>query len=144
MSTPQKIIDTAFGWISIKAAEEPLQPSQVQDGLHQLNNFLAEQDVIGVLKGIEPVQSLDTELKEPRHATGFLEANVAVKLAAFYGSPVSQSLAAEVVRTQSIVTRATLNIKPPYPETLPLGSGNDDYYSYNNNTFFPEQDEDNF
>ena len=144
MSTPQKIINTAFGWISIKAAEEPLQPAQVQDGLHQLNNFLAEEDAIGVLKGIEPVLSLDTELGEPRYATGFLECNVAVKLAAFYGRQVSTSLAAEVVRTQSIVTRATLNIKPPYPETLPYGSGNDWYYTYRNRTFFPEQDEDNF
>jgi len=144
MTTPQKIIDTAFGWIAIKAAEETLTGAEAQDGLHQLNNFLAEQDAIGVLKGIEPVLALDAELQEPRYSTGFLEANVAVKLAAFYGVQVSKSLAAEVVRTQSIVTRATLHLKAPYPETLPIGSGNDNYYTYRNHIFFPEQNEDNF
>jgi hypothetical protein len=144
MTTPQKIINTAYGWIGVLAAETPLTPSEAQDGLHQLNNFLAEENAIGVLKGIDPVESLDSDLQEPRYATGFLECNVAVKLAPFYGAQVTQALAAEVVRSRSIVIRATLNLKAKKPETLPIGSGNDDYYSYNNNTFFPEQNEDNF
>jgi hypothetical protein len=146
MTTPQKIIDTAFGWLAIKAAEEPLTAAMASDGLHQLNNFLAEEDAISVLKGIQPTENLDTDLQEPRYATGFLEANVAVKLAAFYGKQVSQSLAAEVVRTQAIVTNATLNMQAvEFPSTLPTGSGNswDDGYYYNDD-FFPEPPKENF
>lgn len=146
MATAQKIIDRAFSKIGVKAAETPLTAAEISDGLDSLNDLLSAWDATGVLKGVAPVESADTDLEEPRYATGAIKAHLAIILAGEYGVPLSPSLIGEADHFMRYLVTASTNLEDvAFPSTLPKGSGNrNDYGIGYDRDFFPENDKRNF
>jgi hypothetical protein len=91
MTTAQHIINRAYSKVGIKAAETPLQATEVQDGLDVLNDLLAEWDATGILKGVSPVKLASDIVEAPRHADGALKAVLAIRLANEYNKPIWES-----------------------------------------------------
>lgn len=146
MSTAQKILDRAFTKNGIRAAETPLTPSEISDGLDVLNDLLASWDSTGVLKGITPVMDVSEDLMEPRYSTWAIKTHVAAILAGEYGVQVTQALAADVVNSMNSMLSASINLQDlEFPSTLPIGSGNRNLYGEGfDRDFFREDQKRNF
>lgn len=146
MSTARRIIERAFSKNGIRGAETEISPSEISDGLDVLNDLLAQWDSTGVLKGIPPVQDVDTELMEPRYSTAALKAQVAVIIAGEYGIPVSTALAQDLTGSLNSMLSANTDLQNlEFPSTLPIGSGNrDEYGTGYDRDFFPENSKRNF
>jgi hypothetical protein len=144
MATALKIIERAFSKIGVKAAETPLQPSEINDGLDVLNDMLATWGATGVLKGVDPVMNATDEVKAPRYSLWAIKANVAILLAGEYGIQVSQAMANDAVSSLQQMTMAQIDMSDiPFPSTLPVGSGNydgmgveEDFFSIDNTQNF--------
>jgi hypothetical protein len=144
MTTALQIIKRAFAKVGIRAAETPLQASEINDGVDVLNDMLATWGATGVLKGVDPVMNATDEVKAPRYAIWAIKANVAILIAGEYGIEVSRSLANDA--TSSLAQMLSVEIdmtNMPFPSTLPRGSGN--YWGVGwEDSFFPADNTQNF
>jgi len=146
MTTALKIINRAFQKTGIKAAETPLKPSELTDGLDVLNDLIKSWGASGLLVGVAPVQDVGDDLNEPDEATWALKANIAVIIAGEYRIEITQSMAVDASQSKNLLITATANLNDTeYPSTLPIGSGNRNQYGYGyDRDFFPENDKENF
>lgn len=146
MSTARKIIERAFSKIGVKAAESPLSPSEIEDGLDSLNDLLNTWNSTGELKGVSPVQDVGTDLQEPDYATMALKSSLAIILAGEYGVAIPQGLPTEATIAMSSMIVASANTSNvEFPPTLPRGSGNQNAVLGSTFTdFFPEKNRRNF
>ena len=146
MTTARKIIERAFSKAGIRAAETPLEASEISDGLDVLNDMLVSWDATNTLKGVPPVMNADDELAAPRYAIGAIKANVAILIAGEYGITVTQSMAYDASNSLSELVKASINLRGiEYPSTLPVGSGNrDEFGDGYDRKYFPEDKTLNF
>jgi hypothetical protein len=146
MTTALKIASRAFQKAGIKAAETPLEASEIEDALDVLNDLINAWNATGVLKGVSPVLDIGEDLKEPSYSSWALKANLAIMIAGEYGKEVSQSMAIDASQSMNALISASSNLSDiEYPDTLPIGSGNNEQYdnSYDRD-FFPENELENF
>lgn len=140
MATALHIIERAFSKAEIRASETPLEASEVQDALDLLNDMLSEWDNTGLLKGAEPVDSIDSVVDVPRYSEGAIKANLAIRLAGEYGKEVTQSMAFNATDSVANLVKASVNFADvSFPATLPVGSGNQTEGYYDQRRFYPEQ-----
>ena len=146
MTTALKIIERAFSKAQIRTAETPLSDSEINDGRDTLNDMLALWDATGVLKGVPPVDDVNTDLQEPRAATLMIKSNLAIRIVSEYGIQVGQGLALEATSSLSEWITSSIDLtQTEFPSTLPIGSGNRDEYGYGfDRDFFPENTNRNF
>ena len=147
MTTALKMISRAFSKAQIKPAETPLTASEVEDGLDVMNDILAHWDANGTLKGVPLLNDINDRVACPRYAERAIKASIAIMIAGEYNVPVTQAMAEDVYSGVSAMIAAgnTLSIDIEYPDTLPVGSGNrDDYYTYVDDNFFPNNTKLNF
>ena len=146
MATARKILERAFSMMGVRAAETPLEASEVNDGLDVLNDLLALWDSTGVIKGVAPVADVDDVVIAPRQALPALKANVALQLAGEYGVQVTQSLAHAATDSLAQLVTSTIQLDTvDLPGTLPRGSGNRrDCEDYLGQDFFPGGKKSNF
>jgi hypothetical protein len=146
MATARHIIERAFSKIGIRAAETPLQASEIEDGRDVLNDLLKSWDATGTLKGVPPVDDVENVLEAPPYSHWALKANVAILLAGEYGIVVSQAIANDAVKSLAEMVKASINLRDiKFPSTLPRGSGNSGAYRVGyEREFFAEDDNPNF
>ncbi len=145
MTTALKIISRAFQKAGIKAAEVPLTPSEIEDGLDVLNDMVKTWGAVGILKGVTPVIDVGDDLNEPDESSWALKANLAIMMAGEYRVEVSQSMAIDATNSlEGLISSSTDLESVPLPSTLPMGSGNDEQYYNSNQEFFPENEKENF
>ena len=143
MITALKIIERAFAKCGIRAAETPLQASEVADGLDILNDLIASWGATATLKGVDPVKNATDNVNAPRHSWRALKANLAIEIATEYGIEVSQGLAFNASNSLSEMVKAEIDLRNiNFPSTLPMGSGN--YFGSGYDDFFPEDQAENF
>lgn len=125
MATGSDIVTKALRRSKIRAAETPIEPSELQDGIDDLNDMLAEWEGSGILLGYTPIKEPTDEVRIPRFANGCVAVNLAGRICSDYGKAVPASLAAEINGSTDNMLRALVgNIDVNFPGTLPLGSGN--------------------
>ena len=144
MATANDLIAKAFTKAGIRAAETALEADEVQDGLDELNNMLAEWQGLYQLGG-SPVADVSDEVRIPRYADSAVIYSLAVRLAPEFSRPVSPALAA----TASTAFKNMLNNKViigdvDMPSTLPLGTGNECNDGASDSRFFPQKSKSNF
>lgn len=144
MATGTSVIERALTKLGIRAAESPVTASEIQDGLDQLNDMLSSWENSGLVLGFQPLENASDTLRVPRHALAAIKANLAIFMAPEYGRVVSEALAAEASNTKnelriSLVDMGEVN----YPNTLPLGSGNE-CTDFNDQRYFPADQDVNF
>ncbi len=125
MATALDVITKAHVLLGIRAAESPLEPNEAEDGLESLNDMLNEWNIENIDIGFETVDDLQDELFVDTGTEGAIKSNLAVYIAPEYGRIVSDALARRASTSKKAV-RGSLSLRPlEFPDTLPIGSGNE-------------------
>lgn len=144
MATAQHFIERALSRAGIRAAETPVEASELQDGLSLLNDMLASWEVVTPI-GFEPVENASDQVRAPRFANAAIIDNLAVTLAPEYsrGVPIALATSAQARRDEMMVALVDIG-EVNYPSTLPIGSGNRCQETDLDRPFFPSDDSVNF
>ena len=145
MTTASKIIKAGFRKATINAGAKPLSAQETADALEILNNIIIEWNSLGILVGIDTVTSLDTDLFEPRYATKALKYAVGGEICIEFGKQITPgfgAVASAAYNTMLTVSQPAQDVE--YPDTMPLGSGNDQGWDDYDYSFFPANTVNNF
>ena len=135
MATASDIAGAALRKLGIRSSETPIEADEMADALETLN------DMGEAHSWFQAVADSSTELNIQRRAIGPLKSLLAEKLAPEYTAasitPNLQNEFNEAWRTIYMITNGDLNVA--FPNTLPVGSGNQGCNSYLlENRFFNE------
>lgn len=124
--TAGQLIKDALTELTIQAQEQSVPAIDVNTGIRYLNRMMLMLDGRGVKLGYTLVQSSSDALTTPQGAYEGMMFNLALRLASGFDVAVSPALGAnarESLKTMFLLGVSFNNMK--YPETLPIGSGND-------------------
>mgnify|MGYP003664930556 CR=1 FL=1 len=145
MTTMRLIVQDAFEEIGVKTAEIPLTNDELQSGIRRCNDMLTEWDNIGIVTGYIEAINGDDNVNLPRYSMSAIKYNLAVRLSPSYQKVVSPALAAAASSSIDVLMASSTDLSNvAYPDTLPLGSGNDCGDFYNDSRFFPQNKTSNF
>lgn len=132
MATVEKIAKAALQRILVREDEAQLEPSETEDFIFALNNFMLALDAEGINLGFTEVSSLADEVTVPTGALRGIIANMAIEIAPDFNGKVTEGLivaASAGLRVMRILGQSMGATE--YPSTLPMGSGNYDRYGSN-------------
>ena len=125
-TTVLDIVTGALQLLAVRVAESGVTPSEGVDGLAALNDMMNEWNVDGIDVGYESLDDTADEIFVDLGSIGAMKANLAVYIAPEYGKTVSPALAERARRSRRSL-RASIPLNPAqFPDTLPVGSGNED------------------
>lgn len=138
METAQTVINDALQEILVQAIEQPLEQVDFAIAQRYMNRFMNEIAADGVTLGYTMVNSPNDPITIPYGAINGLIYNLALHLATTYDVAVGPELAVKAANGLRIMTRISTQIIPSsYPDTLPIGSGNE-WDSSRNDKFYTE------
>lgn len=140
MATASDIISGALRKLGVRASETQIEDYETADGLEDLND-------LGESKRLFPaVSSASDVIRVPRGLEGALKAVLAEKLMPDYAdiqlTPTLQKMFNDGWEDIWRQTNNTITVN--FPNTLPLGTGNQDYAYLWDDVFFNEQQKPNF
>ena len=136
MATAAQVTKAILQEILVRSVEAPLEPDELQDTIFAMNNYMTALDADGVHLGYTVVSSLGDEVTVPAGALQGLIANVAIDVAPQFGATVSQALVLKAKKGMSAMRKLGITIGTmSYPDSLPVGSGNEGDW-YNNHDHF--------
>ena len=145
MTTMRVLVEDAFEEIGVKTAEVPLTNDELQSGIRRCNDMLLEWDDIGIIVGYSEVLNGDDTVNVERNAVAAVKYNLAIRLAPSYQKLVGAALADLASGTIEVLMASSTDLSNiAYPDTLPLGSGNQCANNDTNQRFFPNNKTDNF
>lgn len=145
MATMREVVEDALEDIQVKTAETAVENDELQSGIRRVNDMLTEWADSGILPGYKEVLNADDVLNVERNAIGAIKTNVAIMLAPSFGKVASRELVQIASDKLAALRASTFYIGPvAFPDTLPLGSGNECPSSYDDERFFPENKTENF
>jgi hypothetical protein len=134
MPTVTEVVGGALQLLEIRTAESGVEAVEAEDGLTSLNDMMNEWNVDGINIGYETLDSVEDELFVTLGSIGAIKANLAVYIAPEYGRVVSDSLRERAKRSKRSLRASIPLNQSQYPDTLPVGSGNEE------NNFTPDGD----
>lgn len=142
MATAAQVVRAILQEILVQAAEQPLEPSETNDTIFAMNNFMTELDANGVKLGYTIVDNLGDLITIPAGALNGLIKNVALQIAPQFDATITQSLLSQARKGLKVMTNLGITLQPmQFPNTLPIGSGNE-FDDFTNQHFFNGVDED--
>lgn len=145
MTTMREVVQDAFEEIGVKKAEVELTNDELQSGIRRANDLFTSWSDIGYIKGYNPVSNGDDIIELDVSAIGAGKYNLATRLAPSYQKVVTVELA--TIAADTFTTMINANVFIPdvaFPDTLPLGSGNECADSHLTDRFFNENKKENF
>lgn len=144
--TAAQVIKDAMLEIGGIASESPLEPDEISDAIRYMNRFMARIAADGINIGYTVVSTLADIITIPDGAIDGLVSNLALRLHPQYtapGTPISLTLAqAGEDGLKTMRALAIFSIGPTaFPNTLPVGSGNEDGFAGCDNHFFRGDDD---
>lgn len=124
MTTMREVVEDALEEIGVKTAEVSLTNDELQSGIRRCNDMLTEWDDASIIVGYNPVLNGDDAIEVDRNAVGAIKYNLAIRLASSFDKIVNQALAKNASDSMSRLEASSSNIIVAFPDTLPLGSGN--------------------
>lgn len=110
----------------IRGAEATFEPDEVQDTLFALNNYMFELAADGVTLGFTELTNLGDEVTVPRGAINGIIKNVALYIAPQFGKQPTPEQLRQAAAGLQVMTKLAVTIPlPVYPDTLPIGTGNE-------------------
>ena len=145
MATTKQIIDGAAKRLGVKTAEIALEPDDFQTILDHLNDLGTAWADIGRTPGFQEVSTGTDVVAIDRNAVGAFKDALAIMSAPDFQRIVTPAMA-ENARSSLKMLQASANHIGPvdFPDTLPIGSGNDCGDSFRTNRFFEENETENF
>ena len=143
MSTGLDFITDALEELGWKAAERPIESEDGKVALKKFNGMMTAWEGSGILLGFTPIFDLADTVRIPKWAEDAVKVNLAGKLAAPFKMPITTELAASIRGANELLARTLVkSIDVAYPDTLPMGSGNQCYDE--DEIFAPSNSEANF
>ena len=153
MATVRDVVSGALKLLAVRAAESPISAAEVEDGRVSLNDMMSEWEERNIHTGFVPLGDAEDELSVPDFAVGAIKAKLALYIAPEYDKRPSADLIERSRSSFTALRSALVRIrKSPFPDTLPVGSGNQLGYQDNNgdlpgidsDDFYPENERRNF
>lgn len=145
MVTALKLCEGAAEEIDVKTAEAALEADDFQVILDRMNDMLLEWADSGLTPAFtEVIDGSDTVNIEP-NARAAVKYALAIRCAPAFQKPISAGLVENARDSLQRLEASTAYIGPvAYPDTLPLGSGNECGDFFNDDRFFPVNKRENF
>lgn len=123
-----QIITDALQELLVQASEQPIQADEMQSGIRALNRMMTEWDANGYALGFTIITNPSDLVTIPAGANSAVVYNLAVKLAGQFDAQLTPSLVAAATEGMRVIAKIAVKVPPSYlPDTLPIGSGNEDY-----------------
>ena len=138
-------VEAAAEEIGVKTAELNLESGDAQSILNRLNDMLFEWRYMFLTPRFEELLNLQQEVDVDAEANGAIKSNLAIRIAPLFQKAITpglSSLAISTKETHAIITMQPLDVA--YPDTLPIGSGNQCFDFNNNRRFYPRIPKENF
>lgn len=143
MATALDFITAALKRLGVNAAESPIEANEAQDGLDMFNDMMSEWEPKYRL-GFIPTLDVNAEVALPRSISEAVKSNLAIRMAPEYSRIVSPALAQIATESLNSLRNEFVFIgEVEYPDTLPMGSGNE-CPGFIDRTFFPPNSKENF
>lgn len=140
METAQSIINDALQEILVQASEQPIQPVDFQTARRYLNRMMATVPYTGL--GYTVVTLPDDIVTIPDAAIEGVIFNLAKRLLTTYDIPLTAELLKSASDGLQEIRRITVTVQATsFPCTLPIGSGNEQENTFNNQHFYPCPDD---
>lgn len=144
--TAAQVIRDALLEIGGIASESPLEQDEVSDAIRYMNNLMFELAANGINLGYTEVSTLADIVTVPLGALSGVKSNLAISLIPQYAPAKQVSIALAAKAENGINAMRSLSIfsigPTAYPDTLSIGSGNEDGFAGCSNHFY-SGDEDN-
>ena len=145
MTTATEIITDALEEIGYKAAETPVEAADLKLGLRKLNDMFAAWEGSNLDLGAAPVEDAADTVRIPRWAVEGVKMSLAGRLLAPFKRPLTNELTASIKAATTNMLRAMVKpIDVVYPDSLPLGSGNECNGENYDRKFFSNNQDENF
>ena len=125
MATVDEVLQDAFLYTVIGAAETGIEADEAQSSIRALNDMLTQWDTQGISLGYSKVTNLGDTVTVPDSTLLGIKLNLGVLIAPQYGGLRNADTA--ILANSSINAIRSLTIKMPlaeFPNTLPKGTGN--------------------
>jgi len=145
MATMREIVEDAMEEIGVKTAEIALQSDELQAGIRRCNDMLTEWADSGAIYGYTEVLNGDDVVDVDRNAIGTIKYNLAIRCAPSFQKLITPALQFLATSTFDALLASNTDLSNiAYPDTLPLGSGNQCPSNDTDIRFFPNNKPDNF
>ncbi len=142
METASSIVTSALEEIQLQANEQPIQVVDFNRAVLYLNRMMAALSVDGISLGYTVVTNAASPITVADGAIEGMVFNLALKLAPTYDIPISQDLRINANNGLKSMRKIAVVVKPTqFPCTLPIGSGNEQENTFNNQHFYPCPDD---
>ena len=139
MATVAQVAKASLQAILVQASEAPLEADEYQDFIFAMNNYMNSLAAKGLNLGYTAVSDLGDEVTVPAGALTGIIANMAIQSVPYYGGVVTPELALTAREgMQAMRHLGQIIIPTRLPNTLPVGSGNEDNQFGNGLHFYPE------
>ena len=124
----------------VQGAESALNADEIQTTIRYMNRYMSKLAADGINLGYTIVSDLGDPITIPDGAILGMIKNVAIQIAPQYDVPISADLA--LAAQDGLRTMRNLGVELQemrYPDTLPVGSGNEIFGSIEGNHFYPNR-----
>ena len=145
MASGADIVNGALRKLGVNPSDSAITGQEMLDGIESLNDMLIEWENSGIVLGFAPIADSANTIRVPRGTEGAIKANLAGRLASDYSKQISPALAAEIsASTDNMLRIITKPLDVEFPDTLPLGAGNQCIDISEDQRYFPANNEENF
>ena len=110
----------------VQTSEADIEADEAQDVIFALNNFMFELAADGINLGYTEIENLGDDVFVPLGAFNGIVKNVAMQIAQQFSAPITPVLQAQAAHGRRIMAKIAITIpSSPYPDTLPIGAGNE-------------------
>ena len=126
MTTANEIVTDAAALILVDEANTGMDPDEFALGVRFLNDLCAELYDDDVDFGYRPVASASDFITSPSSVNSALKFMLAVRMNPLFGLPLPPEVFNQATKLEaSLTNRYQRSLSQAYPDTLPIGSGND-------------------
>lgn len=145
MATGQDIVNGALRKLGYKSADSAITGQELLDGVEDLNDLLSEYEKKGLLMGFSRIADPADTVRIPAGSEGPIKLMLMGRLASDYSKQLTPTQATAINDAEKsflMIIKQPLDVE--YPDTLPLGAGNDGIDVADQQRFFANNNEENF
>lgn len=145
MTTARELCEGAAEEIDVKTAEVALEADDFNIFFVRLNDMLLEWKDSGLTPAFNEVFDGDDTVEIDSNSRAAIKYNLAMRCSSAFQKPITAALAQMASDTLQRLETSTAYIGPvAYPDSLPLGSGNQCGDFFYDDRFFPTNKKGNF
>jgi len=136
METAQEVINDSLQEMLVQASEQPIEAVDFQTARRYLNRMMALTPYNGL--GFTNITNPDDLMTVPDGALMGIVKNLTIYLLSTFDMPATTELMATAREGLQEIRRIAVTVQPTaFPCTLPIGSGNEQENTFNNQHFYP-------